>query len=367
MKSPYSLAASFVLAFLATSLLAVPAHSQTPAPAAAPGPAPAAQTIGGGTIDQPAIGPDPSYGLGGPGMILVKNWKFGTNGTIKNIADLNANFQYHDQFNTIHNQYGAKIVAPDAADALPGQPVEGVNTTGPVREFFPDSMKTYLVALNGAPEVHAAKVDAGSGSFQAKWKLPHGGKLLGQDIVWETRVRYVVPPYFWFSIWNAGNKWRKGAEIDLIESFGYDNGGGHTNYDGRYWHSAGPGSSTSISYKSWGNGMKQAGITHYDATQWHTWTWVYHVDDTYETYVDGIKVQSGVVHWTLSSIDGGEPIDMDFIFDGTWGHTQIGSVKKSLPASAFDGKFYEWDYSRIYLSKPGGNGPATTAASAPVP
>jgi hypothetical protein len=54
-------------------------------------------------------------------MVLVKNWHFGTNGTIKNYADMNANFVYHDQFNTIGNgtNYGAVTVAPDAANALP--------------------------------------------------------------------------------------------------------------------------------------------------------------------------------------------------------------------------------------------------------
>ena len=50
----------------------------------------------------------------------------------------------------------------------------------------------------------------------------HGGKLLGQDIIWETKVRYVTPPYFWFSLWTVGNQWNKGAEHDLIESYGED-------------------------------------------------------------------------------------------------------------------------------------------------
>ena len=82
-----------------------------------------ADTIGGGTISSPAVGPGPSYGLGGAGAVLVKNWDFGAGGTIKNNADLSANFYYHDQFNTISNKYGAKIVSPDAANALPGQPM----------------------------------------------------------------------------------------------------------------------------------------------------------------------------------------------------------------------------------------------------
>jgi hypothetical protein len=43
---------------------------------------------------------------------------------------------------------------------------------------------------------------------------------------------------------------------------------------------------------------------------------------------------------------------MTFLFDGGWGHTQVKSVDHPLPASAFDGKYYEWNYSRVYLSAP---------------
>ena len=42
----------------------------------------------------------------------------------------------------------------------------------------------------------------------AKWRLPNGGPTLGQDIVWETRVRYKTPPYCWFALWTAGRKWK---------------------------------------------------------------------------------------------------------------------------------------------------------------
>jgi hypothetical protein len=34
--------------------------------------------------------------------------------------------------------------------------------------------------------------------------------------------------------------------------------------------------------------------------------------------------------------------------DGGWGHTDIWSVNHDLPATAFDGKFYEWDYGRVH-------------------
>ncbi len=323
----------------------------------------APETLGGGTVDSPAVGPAPSFGIGGPGMVLVKNWHFGTDGTIKNYADMSANFFYHDQFGTIGNgtNYGALTVSPDAANALNGQPIEGINSP-PVRQFTADSLKTFLTPIDGATRVEPSRHNAGNGSFMAKWKLPHGGSLLGQDIVWETRVRYVTPPYFWFAIWTAGNKWKwdghaEGAEQDLVESFGYDNEVNGTNpafknFDGRFWHSNTVGGTDTTDYGDWNKAMSSHGITKYDASQYHIWTWLYRKDNSYAMYCDGIEIQSGKdYHWTYGGHAADEPIDMDFLFDGGWGHTQIGSVNLPLPASAFDGKFYEWNYSRVYLSK----------------
>lgn len=327
----------------------------------------APETIGGGTVAAPAVGPAPSFGIGGPGMVLVKNWRFGADGTIKNYADMSANFFYHDQFGNIANgkNYGAVIVAPDAADAVHdgnlniSQPIEGVNSP-PVRQFTADSLKTFITPLNGAATVDPNLHNAGNGSFMARWKLPRGGSLLGRDVVWETRVRYTPPPYFWFAIWAVGNKWAwtnghaQGAEHDVVESFGYDNGGGNTNYDGRFWHSntvAYP-SKDAVDYGDWGKTMAAQGVKTYDASQYHIWTWHYKKDNTFAMYVDGMLVQHGAnSFWTYGNTAADEPIDMSFLFDGGWGHTQVGSVNHSLPASAFAGKFYEWNYSRVYLSR----------------
>lgn len=315
-------------------------------------------TVGGGRVDQPAIGPGPSHGIGeGKTFVLVKNWDFGQDGTIRNIDEMNEHFQYHDQFGTFANgtKYGSWIVAPstDLAITYNGhqQPVEGVNTDRPVRAFTENSLKTYLVALDGASRVHPTEQKAGSGSFQAKWTLPNGGSHLGRDIIWETRVRYKTPPYFWFAIWIAGNRWNRGAEIDLIESFGYDNGGGYTNYGGRYWHSSVVGGESETNYhKSWANGMAKYGITEYDASEWHVWTLHYRADNTFTAYVDGRVVQNGSTPWTLGTKPDGEPLNMSFIFDGAWGHRLVKSVNHWLDGSELDGTFYEWDYSRVYLS-----------------
>ena len=333
-------------------LLATILHAQLP------------QTVGEGDLAKPAQGPAPAYPAGEKGFVLVKNWDFGKKGTIRNIQEMSAEFLYHDQFNTIANgtHYGSLMVAPDKETAIGKQPVE--DPKKPVREFLDDSRKTYLVPLQGATTVSPKEHNVGCGSFMAKWKLPKGGSLLQADLIFETRVRYVTPPYFWFAIWTAGNRWNKGAEMDLIESFGYDNGGGHTNYDGRFWHSDSVGGTNNVHYGNWEKAMRERGVLtddhpSFDATQYHTWTWLYRHDDTWSAYVDGIEVQNGVLYWTLSGKKGGEPLEMYFLYDAAWGHTGVKSVSHSLPAAELEGKFYEWDYSRVYLR------PAATPATNP--
>lgn len=313
-------------------------------------PAHAQETVGGGSLETPAVAPAPAHGIGGTGFVPVKNWNFGTQGTIKNMADMSTEFKYQDQFGTLANgtKYGALMVAPDTANAKGSQPIEDPDK--PVRQILDDSLRTFLVPLKGAEVVTPSLHNIGCGSFMAKWKLPKGGSRLNQDILWETRVRYVTPPFFWFALWTAGNKWDKGAEYDLIESFGYDNGDGYTNFDGRYWHSSVVGGSSATNYHSnWGKGMAAHGVTSFDAKQYHTWTWLYRKDNTYSAYLDGQEVQSGALHWTLGGKEDGEPLEMYFLFDAGWGHTKVGSVNRSLPAYVLDGKYYEFDYSRVYL------------------
>jgi hypothetical protein len=310
------------------------------------------ETIGGGTLSSPAVGPGPTAAAVGTGFILVKNWNFGTNGTIRNIDDLNAHFQYHDHFNTIANpNYGALIVAPDKAHALGSQPLEGVDTGGEsIRRFFSDSLRTYLLPLRGATTLSPSARNTGSGSFQATWSLPRGGSRLGQDILWETRVRYLVPRYFWFAIWIVGNQWDQGAEMDLIESFGYDNGHGYTNFDGRYWHSNVIGHTDLVSYGDWGKTMSSLGFPSYDARQYHVWTLLYRKDDSYAFFADGIEVQKGEHYpWTRGAKLDGEPIDLHFLFDATWGSPTVWNDNYPLRAAELKDTYYEWDYSRVYL------------------
>ncbi len=331
-------------------------------------------TVGGGTLASPAVGPAPAYnyeyGSLINGAVLVKNWDFGSaaGSTVHNIGEMSGEFYYHDQFGQIANNgsYGAKTVSPDVANRInSSQPVEGVNTATPVREFLSSSLKTYLVPLNGATTMDSALQNVGNGSFMAKWAAPNGGSLLGMDIIWETRVRYVTPPYFWFAIWASGNKWGSpsGAEMDIIESFGYNNGGVYTNYDGHAWHTDVVGNDTSLPTPrsqeesdyvngSWGNLMANNGVTAFDATQWHTWTWVYKADNSFTVYLDGNPVQRGQTWWTFGAYTPDAthvPINMSFLFDASWSNNQVNGLKGfTLPASGLVGKYYEWDYSRVY-------------------
>lgn len=333
------------------------------------------QTIGGGTVDNPAQGPKPSFDIVND-MTLVKNWDFGTAGTIPDIATMSTEFQYHDQFNTFNNgngNYGANTVAPSAALALSGQPIEDPNN--PVRAFLRDSLQTYLVPPADALTVKASDRNVGCGSFVAKSVLPRGGALLKQSMLWETRLRFNPPPYYFAGIWAAGNIWDTGAEMDVFETFGFDNGGGLTNFHGEYWHSNSVGGSDTDGYGNWITSMGSHGITGYDASKYHVWQWLYNADDTYHVFNDGKEVQHGVIHWTDGGGVNGTPIDMTLLFDGAWGHTQISTVNLPLPAlevrhnqpitnpdaaavprpgpdSDLAGKFYEWDYSRVYLSDP---------------
>jgi hypothetical protein len=328
----------------------------TPRPTASPTPGPsptgtqttAAQTVGGGTLSSPAKGPGPTAAVFGTGFTLIKNWDFGTGGTIRGIADMNKEFVYHDQFNTIGNgtNYGAITLAPDSANAISGQPVE--NPNNPVRQFTAGSVKTTLVPLNGATTVSPNQHNVGNGSFMAKLALPKGGPLFGHDILWETRVRYVTAKYFWFALWNSGNQWNHGAEFDVVESFGYDNGSNGTNFDGRFWHADPVGGTRTTDYTNWGAGMAAHGIKSYDPTQYHVWSLLYRTNNAFSFFVDGVEVQSGTMNWTNGATPGGQPIDFRFLFDAGWGHTQVASVNYSMPASELAGKFYEFDYSRVY-------------------
>ena len=318
-----------------------------------------AQTVGTGDIGKPAVGPPPTDAakVGGAPFVLVKNWDFGTSGTITGTAELVSEFQFHDQFGTIANgtKYGAVIVAPNAATAISAsnlglpnnmQPVE--DPARPTREFTATSMKAYVRPLSASqPTCTVTAHNAGNGSIVAKWKLSNGGALLGKDVLWETRVRMpATAAAYWFALWASGNQWDKGAEMDVVESFGTPN----IYPPPAAFMVDSVGGKDDIDYSSWPRGLDAAGVpaNGRDLTQYHVFTWVYGKDDSFKVYFDGIVVQTGTIHWTLGGASAGQVIDLNFLFDFSWGHTQISDVNVSLPASSFP-ITYEIDYSRVYL------------------
>jgi hypothetical protein len=308
------------------------------------------ETIGTGNENQPAMGPPPTEAgkVGGGSWALVKNWNFGTSGNIRDIDALSREWQYHDQFGTIGNgsNYGAITVAPNKATAINNQPVE--DPARPYREFTAEALRTYVRPLSASQQsVTVTKHDAGNGSITAKWKLTSGGSILGKELLWESRVRMPeTEAGYWFAIWTAGNKWSGGAEMDVLESFGTPN----IYPPPAAFHVDCVGGRNDISYSSWPSGLTAAGVPSgvRDLREWHTFTWHYKKDDTFVVYFDGYVVQRGSLRWTLGGTSSGEHIDMSFLYDFGWGHTQISQVNISLPAADFN-IVYELDYSRVYL------------------
>jgi hypothetical protein len=326
-----------------------------------PGPdgGPPPESVGVGDIKNPAEGPAASDGakIGGAPFVLVKNWDFGTAGTIRDVTSLTAEFQFHDQFNTIANgtNYGAVTVAPNAATAISAsnlglpndmQPVE--DPARPMRTWTASSLKTYVRPLTPTQTTcTVSSHDAGSGSFVAKWKLPNGGALSGKDVLWETRVRMPTPVAgYFYALWASASQWAKGPEMDVLQSFGTPN----VYPPPTAFHSNSLGGKDDVDYASWSAALDGAGVpaNDRDLRQYHVVSWLYSRDDSYEVYFDGIVVQTGAIHWTLGGASGGAPLDVDFLFDFGWGSTQVADESISLPASSFPA-VYELDYSRVYL------------------
>lgn len=315
--------------------------------------------IGSGDLTRAIAGPAPSEAnqIDGGAFRLVKNWDFGRLGTVRNKEMLHAEFDYHDQFGTIANgtNYGAVSVAPDLDSAIKSwnlnlpddlQPVE--DPKHPYRQITTHSLRTFVRPLDPAQDnVAASAHNAGNGSFMAKWHLPNAGALLGQDVLWETRVRIPKPVQgYWFALWAAGTVWDGGPEIDVVESFGAP----HTPHNA--FHATAVGGSNDNDFSSWPDALDRAQVPSdpdaRDLREWHTWSLFYGRDDSYRVYFDGRVVQQGTIHWRLSGDAEAEPTELHFLFDFGWGHTGVQDVNIALWSSLFP-LVYEVDYSRVYV------------------
>lgn len=294
--------------------------------------------------------------VGGDPWTLVKDWNFGTLGNITNTADLDAEFDYVSLFGTYNNggAYGTNTVATSEATAVPGQPVDPSGHR--YREFTPNSILCHVRSLvdDDTPVGPAAEHNGGNGSIFSKFKYDFGGSELGLDICWETRFRIKTPRQGqWFALWTVGSIWDLGPEMDVIEAF--------SAWDPYYltsWHSDPVGGTADINYwPNWYDGQIAAGYP-MDADQnslerWHTITWVYKADDSYEVWMDGVEIQSGDIEWIVpSGPSTGTPVNMQFLFDMGALHTQVGDyVNLIIPADQLP-ITTEIDYSRVWQRTP---------------
>jgi hypothetical protein len=315
------------------------------------------EAIGRGDYNHPVAGPAPveAARVGGSAFVLVKNWDFGTNGTVRDIPALSREFVYHDQFGTIANgtNYGAVTVAASADTAVYGYHLNLPNNLQPVdtperpfRALTAESLMTYVRPLDAtSPHVSAAEHNVGSGSFMAKWNLPGAGAPIGRDLLWETRVRIPKPVQgYWFALWACGSIWDNGPEIDVVESYGSP----YVVHDA--FHSLAVGGSNQRDYTLWPTGLDASGVPAdgRDLREWHTWTMLIQRDNSFRVFFDGHVVQEGRIYWRVGGDVHGETTNLHFLFDFGWGHTGLAAVNIALWAAQFPIE-YEVDYSRVYL------------------
>lgn len=320
------------------------------------------ETIGGGSLASPANAPAPAAPTAnvGTSWVPVKNWHFGTSGTIRSNADLDQEFSYHDEFGSYSGagfNYGSLSIATSAATAISGQPVE--DPTRPVRNFTSSEMFCKLQnASASATTVTSTSHDCVNGSIYSKFNLPHAGSLLGQDILWEYVVRLFPVQAYWSSCWLEGQSWDGGAEIDTFESYGWDHGSEGNNFDAHNFHSdavwktngTGSSSATSLNFVNFPNSA---------GSNYHRYDFLYKRDNTWQTWVDDVPINNGTEQWTLQGATGNTPLIMYFQHDFAWGFNGgLGTVNgvpnqgmspSSFPVSNFSGKSYGIQYSRVYL------------------
>jgi hypothetical protein len=297
------------------------------------------------------------------GYVVVKNWDFGTSGNVRNTADLEAQFQFHDQFHTIANgeRYGSYTAATSAATAIAAptcgtcapsfmQPIDSR-----VREFTATSLLMHVVPRVATQTTvgPAWKKDALDGSMAAKYTLPKGGSRLGKDMKWETRCRMASPlPQLgnWTALWVAGDTWHNGPEADLLEGFSSEVQYGH--HSGQSWHSNWvPATNDAVSYNEWWAGMATSGLSPAETvlTKWHVWELEYLKDDTYTMRLDGHVIQHGSAPWR--DFDATRDPNMSFLFDMRAGITDVWPISSTVIDVPSSGKVFtlEVDYSRVSL------------------
>lgn len=279
--------------------------------------------------------------------------------TIRNRAELSRAVYFYDQFNQRNNgggNYLADNMAPPEAED-PG-PCERYGAEDPFHEIAAGSLRCYVKPKRrGArwitPQPHGRSQPVGASGFRLRYPGPGGGagSRLGRDICWETRCRMSGPlPYYWWSLWICGEAWDRGAELDVPESFGFDNGFGYTNFQGEKFHVSSVGGEDEVDVSAnWSRHVPE-GVG--PLTRWHTFTTVYRRDDTWECRVDGKLANRGRLLWRLGGNQGTQPLERCwFLIDNAWGHQHVRSVRpERVEVRIFEGFHWEYDYTRIWVS-----------------
>ncbi len=276
--------------------------------------------------------------------------------TVRDRASLCEAVYFFDQFGQKNNGGGNyladNMAPPECRD--PG-PCSIYAADYPFHEIGPDTLKCFVKprdrnAERIEPAPFGKPQPVGASGFRLKTPgFSEGlGSRLGRDVCWETRCRMSSPlPYFWWALWIAGEKWDRGAELDVPESFGFDNGFGRLNYDGRSFHTNSAGGQDDITSSYWGPYVPPKFRSLID---WHTFTTVYARDDTWRTYVDGELSNSGSLKWNLRGNAGDQPLRKAFfLIDNSWGHHKVASVRPgAVSAGIFRDFHFEYDFTRIW-------------------
>jgi hypothetical protein len=292
----------------------------------------------------------------------VQNLTFGSSrsdATIRDRVMLCQSVLFYDQFGQSNNGGGNyladNMAPPECKD--PG-PCERYSAEYPFHVVTANSLHCFVrpkdrSATSIVPAEFGKRQPVGASGFRLRYSGPNGGlgSLGGLDMCWETRVRLSRPlPYYWWSLWIAGEKWNNGAELDVPESFGFDNGFNHTNYDGRLFHTNSVGGTDRIAASNW-EPYVPSGLS--PLTEWHTFTTIYRRDDTWETFVDGRASNGGTMPWRVGGQRDGQTLSsVSYLVDNTWGHHGVKSVRPTrVDAKIFEGFYYEYDYTRVWIKR----------------
>lgn len=320
---------------------------------AAPLPAgsPSLPAAGTGGVAASAITPVSPLGTG---WSVYLNDDFGTNGNIGSLAVLDTKYMYSDIFNTIGNgtKYGAQSAATKSSNANMGW---GQIVDPDVRDFTADTIRLYVKPKDpGQTTVGpTTKHDAISGTMMSKSILPANGDWRQKELLWETKFKMSkVARGYWLAIWNAGSKWDKGAEEDVMEAFWTQ----WTNME-RPWgfHSDIIGGKADMDcYGDWGkcidrwSARSPAASLEGRLDQWHVYSWYYKPSGEYVTYIDGVEFQRGNVLWTLGGKADGEKINMGLMIDCGWGNTDIPELNSLVIQASELPIICEVDWMRVY-------------------